>query len=165
MDWTTVLDSKIHTLTQEGTRAESRMMYIPPGKVGVISMYNMSEVVTITGEGSAAMVTVTGCARILKVAVARSGKLAELATCGQHIDLAREHERLLAERAIKKEPMFQCGQEWNISPCSNMQVIPVPGLYIVELSSVDQLEDAYIEFIALDVTAASIIPDSLKLGA
>ena len=165
MDWTIVLDHKIHTVTQEGTRAESRLMYIPPGKVGIISMYNMSQEITVTGTGASAMVEVSGCARILKVSVAKSGKLAELVSCGEHVDLRREHERLMAERVIKKEPMFQCGQEWNISPCDNMQVISIPGLYIIELFSVDQLQDAYIEFIAVDVTAASIIPDSFKLGA
>lgn len=165
MDWTIVLDRKTHTLTQEGTRAESRMMYIPPGKVGLISMYNMTEEVSIFGEGINAVIDTSGCARILKVSVAKSGRLPELSDCGKTIDLYREHEKLLEARAITKEPMYQCGQEWNISPCNNMQLIAIPGLYIIELFDVDQLEEAYIEFIAIDVATASIIPDSFKLGA
>lgn len=165
MDWTIVLDRKTHTLTQEGTRAESRMMYIPPGQVGIISMYNMVEEAVIEGEGADAVIMTKGCARILKVSVARSKNLPELANCGQVIALDREHEKLLAERKITKEPMFQCGQEWNISPCNNMQVITIPGLYIIELFDTDQLDEAYIEFIAVDVATASIIPDSFKLGA
>ena len=123
MDWTIVLDRKTHTLTQEGTRAESRMMYIPPGQVGIISMYNMVEEAVIEGVGADAVIVTKGCARILKVSVARSKNLPELLSCGQVIALDREHEKLLAERKITKEPMFQCGQEWNISPCNNMQVI------------------------------------------
>lgn len=165
MDWTIVLDRNIHALTQEGTRAESRLMYIPPGKVGIISMYNMTEEVSISGEGLDAVINTSGCARILKVSVARAGKLPELSDCGQVIDLRREHEKLLADRVITKEPMYQCGQEWNITPCNNMQLITVPGLYLIELFDVSQLEEAYIEFIAVDVATASIIPDSFKLGA
>lgn len=165
MDWTIVLDRNTHTLTQEGTRAESRMMYIPPGKVGLISMYNMTEEVNIYGEGADAVIDASGCARILKVSVARAGRLPELTSCGQTLDLHREHERLLGDRQIRKEPMYQCGEEWNISPCNNIQLISIPGLYIIELFDVDQLEEAYIEFIAVDVETASIIPDSFKLGA
>lgn len=165
MDWTIVLDRNTHTLTQEGTRAESRMMYIPPGQVGIISMYNMAEEAIIVGEGQDAAIEMTGCARILKVSVARSGQLPELSDCGRVIDLRREHAKLLEDREITKEPMYQCGHEWNITPCSNMQIITIPGLYIIELFDTDQLEEAYIEFIAVDVATASIIPDSFKLGA
>lgn len=165
MDWTTVLDRKTHTLTQEGTRAESRMMYIPPGQVGIISMYNMTQEIVVEGTGPTAEVSLTGCARVLKVSVARAGSLPQMGNCGEVIDLYREHEKLLAERRITKEPLYQCGREWNLTPCDNMQVITLPGLYIIEMFDVDQLEEAYIEFIAIDVATAMIIPDSFKLGA
>ena len=165
MDWTIVLDTDHHVLTQEGTRAESRLMHVPPGKVGLVSMYNMVEELELTGEGADRALSSTACARFLKVSVARSGNLPNMGTCAHYLDLRREHERLLGDRTIQKEPIYQCGQEWSISPCNNMALIPVPGLYIIELFDVNQLDEAYIEFVTLDVSAASIIPDAFKLGA
>lgn len=165
MDWTIVLDSKRHKLTQEGTRAESRLMYVPPGKIGLVSMYNMVEELVLTGEGAQRALSSTACARFLKVSVADSADLPAFKNCAHYIDLHREHERLLGDREIRKEPIYQCGQEWSISPCNNMALIPVPGIYIIELFDVNQLDEAYIEFITLDVAAASIIPDAFKLGA
>lgn len=164
MDWTVVLNNKHHTLTQEGTRAESRLMYIPPGKVGLISMYNMVSEIKIIGSGRDAVLSTSACARLLKVSVAPSGNLPKLASCDSYLDLRREHERLLEDRVLTKEPIYQCGEEWNITPCNNMALIPVPGLYLIELFDVDQLEEAYIEFITLDVAAAAIIPDAFKMG-
>lgn len=165
MDWTTVLDRDHHVITQEGTRAESRMMHVPPGKVGLLSMYNMIELISLIGTGADAVLQSSGCARLLKVSIARSGDLPKRVSCGSDIDLQREHEKLLENRDILKEPVYQCGQEWVISPCNNMMLIPVPGLYIIELFAVEQLDDAYIEFITLDVADAAIIPDGFKLGA
>lgn len=165
MDWTIVLDHKHHTLTQEGTRAESRLMYVPPGKVGMVSMYNMVEQLVMSGVGADIVLSSSACARILKVSVARSGDLPKMTGCASYLDLNREHERLLEDREIVKEPIYQCGREWTISPCNNLAIIPVPGLYIIELFDVNQLDEAYIEFITLDVAAATIIPEAFKLGA
>lgn len=165
MDWTIVLNKDHHALTQEGTRAESRVIHIPPGKVGLLSMFNMIEVISLVGTGANAVLSSKGCARLLKVSVAKSGNLPHLIDCAQFVDLRREHERLLEDRSIIQEPVYQCGQEWNISPCNSMMLIPVPGLYIIELFDVDQLDEAYIEFTTLTVAEAAIIPDSFKLGA
>ena len=47
----------------------------------------------------------------------------------------------------------------------NYALIPVPGLYLIELFDVNQFDIAYIEYTLLSVADSMAIPDDFKLGS
>jgi len=160
MDWKIALDAKHHTLIEGGTKAESSIIYIPPGKVALLSMYNMLATIDYDGEN----LSTDDCAEIQKISFGATPDLAPAIECGENRNLTREMLAAINSRRMFKEPVTQCSQCWTIHPCNNFVMIPVPGFYSVILYDVDQVDEAYIEYILLDVADAAAIPDDFKLG-
>lgn len=180
MDWITALDKTRHTLTEDGRRANSKPIYIPPGKVALISMFNMVtsyQLVDINGNPTPAVnpdgtynqqatLYSDDCAVIVKLSVGPIGKdlLADICACGT-TNINSLTQSMLDNRVITSEPVFQSSTEWALTPCNNFALIPTPGLYMIQLLDPDQLDVAFIEYAIMDVKDALIIPDAFKLGS
>lgn len=179
MDWKIALDAKNYELTDDGKRANSKPIYIPPGKVALISMFNLVttyELVDINGNPTPAINTdgsynqqatlySDDCAVILKLSVGAAQNVAEqIAPCSPK-DMAGVLQAISDARKITQEPVFQSSAEWSLTSCNNFALIPTPGLYMVQLLDPQQLDVAFIEYTLLDVADAMIIPDAFKLGS
>lgn len=162
MDWNIALDIDNHTIVDGGTAAESGIIYIPAGKVALLSLYNMTASVDMSSDRNA--ISTDDCAEINKLSFGAAPELAKEINCGETRNLSRELRQALDARRVFKEPVTQCGQTWTIHPCNNFVLIPTPGFYSVKLYDVDQIDTAYIEYLLIDVEDASVIPDSFKLG-
>lgn len=179
MDWNIALNSANHTLSDDGTRANSKPIYIPPGKVALISMFNMVttyDLVDINGNPTSpvnpdgtynqqATLYSDDCAVILKLSVGKAQILAtEFSKC-ETVDMASVLQTAIDARKITQEPVFQATKEWGLTPCNNFALIPTPGLYMIQLLDPEQLDVAFIEYAIMDVRDALIIPDAFKLGS
>lgn len=161
MDWKIALDVNHHTLIEDGAKAESSVIYIPPGKVALLSMYNMLATIDYVD----GVLSTDDCAEIQKLSFGATPELAEFVSCDQNRNLSNEMQAALRSRRMFKEPVTQCGQCWTINPCNNFVLIPTPGFYSIILYDVDQIDVAYIEYILIDVADAAAIPDEFKLGS
>lgn len=179
MDWKIALDAKNYELTDDGKRANSKPIYIPPGKVALISMFNLVTTYKLTDvngnptsavnpDGSynqQATLYSDDCAVILKLSVGVAQNVAEqIAPCTAE-DMTSILQAISDARKITKEPVFQSSAEWSLTSCNNFALIPTPGLYMVQLLDPQQLDVAFIEYTLLDVADAIIIPDAFKLGS
>lgn len=161
MDWKIALDINNHTLIEGGTKAESSVIYIPVGKVALLSMYNMLATIDYVD----GVLSTDDCAEVQKLSFGATPELAEFVACGASRNLNSEMASALSKRRLFKEPVTQCGQCWTINPCNNFVMIPTPGYYSIVLYDVDQIDVAYIEYAILDVADAAAIPDEFKLGS
>lgn len=161
MDWKIALDINNHTLIEGGEKAESNIIHIPPGKVALLSMYNMLATVDYDG----VTLETDDCAEIQKLSFGATPELAPLVGCGMDRNIEREMKSALAKRRMFKEPVTQCGECWSIHPCNNFVMIPTPGYYSIILYDVDQIDVAYIEYIIIDVADSAAIPNEFKLGS
>lgn len=180
MDWTIALNKDNNTLTPDGTRANSKPIYIPPGKVALISMFNMVTTYTLVDINGNPVPAVNpdgtynqqatlysdDCAIILKLSVGPIERdlLKDICACDTP-NLGSLTQRMMDSRVITSEPVFQSTKEWGLTPCNNFALIPTPGLYMIQLLDPDQLDVAFIEYALLDVQDAAIIPDAFKLGS
>jgi hypothetical protein len=169
MDWNIALNAANHTLSDDGTRANSKPIYIPPGKVALLSMFNMVTtydlVDKVLPDGvTHKVLTSNDCAIVVKLSVGKSQTIIDKFTKCETLDISSILQDMLDARKITQEPVYQGGEEWGISPCNNMVLIPTPGLYMVQILDPQQLDVAFIEYTLLDVADAVIIPDEFKLG-
>lgn len=160
MEWMIALDKDHHTLIEGGAKAESSIIYIPVGKVALLSMYNM--LVTIDYDG--VTLETDDCAEIQKLSFGATPELAPMVECGKNRNLNVEMLKAMQSRRMFKEAVTQCSQCWTIHPCNNFVMIPTPGFYSIILYDVDQIDTAYIEYVLIDVADAAAIPDDFKLG-
>ena len=168
MDFFVALDKDNHTLVNGGKTAQSTIIYIPPGKVALLSLYNMMNIVTLEGGEGGKFLQSKSCLSIKKLSFGRTGDvnkdlIDDLCSNNKtHLMLAN---KLLADRRVFAEPVYQDCCEWNINPANNMALIPVPGFYVLETDDVDQLSTAYVEYAVIDASQATAIPDAFKLGS
>lgn len=160
MDWIIALDKEHHTLIEGGTKAESDIIYVPVGKVALLSLYNMTASVDFNGDS----ISMDDCVELNKLSFGATPEIVAELLCGETFNLQKELRKALAARRVFKEPITQCGQYWTIHPCNNFVLIPTPGFYTLTLHDVDQLDVAYIEYALVNVSDAAAIPDEFKLG-
>lgn len=167
MDFTILFDKDNRTLENHGQTAFSRVLYIPPGKTALLSMYNMTghqDIVTdpTTGESR---VVFFDCITIHKISYGRVGDLIVEAKCNDRVDLMGEVMKLLARRRVYFEPVLQKGCAWTLDACNNFALIPTPGFYMLEFTDPNQFDTAYVEYALLDAATSVTIPDAFKLGS
>ena len=160
MDWTIALDKDNYTLTNSGTTADSNIIYIPPGKTALLSLYNM----TLSAELQNGVLTSNDCATIIKLSFGKTPEITAKMDCTNMVNLTRELNYALTKRKVLSEPVEQCCKSWTLNSCNNYALIPVAGFYRVRLHDVDQLDEVYIEYTLLDVQDTVSIPDAFKLG-
>lgn len=168
MDFFTALDKDNHTLVNSGTTAQSNIIYIPPGKVALLSLFNMMNVITLEDGKDGKVISNKSCLTIKKLSFGRTGDVNKDLIddlCSNNKSHAALATQLLAERRVFSEPVYQNCCAWSINPANNMAMIPVPGFYVLETDDVDQLATAYVEYAVIDANQATAIPDSFKLGS
>lgn len=165
MNYTILFDKDHQTLTAHGTKAFSEVLFIPPGKVALLSMYNMiNEVRLVETDGKTELVA-NDCALVHKLSLGKTGDIARKVACGERVDVAGELQGLLASRRVFHEPVYQCGCTWSLNPCNNFALIPTPGFYVLEFFNPNQFNTAYVEYTLLTVADSMAIPDDFKLGS
>lgn len=166
MDFTILFDKNHRKLADNGLTAFSDVLYIPPGKAALLSMYNMvssSEVVVDPQTGKKDVVF-KDCITIHKISYGRVDPLVINAKCQDHIDLAGEVQKLLARRRVFFEPVMQDGCSWTLDACNTFALLPVPGFFMLEFTDPNQFDTAYLEFALLDIRDTIAIPDAFKIG-
>lgn len=167
MDFLVALDKDNHTLINNGATAQSNIIYIPPGKVALLSLYNMMTIISMKDDNGKKVLENKSCLTIKKLSFGRTPDVNKemiddmCSNSKTHQALAN---KLLADRRVFSEPVYQNCCEWSINPANNMALIPVPGFYVLETDDVDQLSTAYVEYAVIDADKASAIPDGFKLG-
>ena len=167
MDWTIAFDKTHRIISEDGKSAYSDFIYVPVGETALLSLYNMFNGLAVktdptTGKSS---LIADNCATIHKVSLGPTGDVARELECGERVNILGELKTLLYERRVFHEPVYQCGEKWVLNPCNNYALIPVPGLYLIELFDVNQFDTAYIEYTLLSVADSMAIPDDFKLGS
>ena len=167
MDFNIALDKDNHTLISGGTTAQSNIIYIPPGKVALLSLYNMMTIVNMKDENGKKVLENKSCLAIKKLSFGRTPDVSKDLVedlCSNNRSHQALADELLADRRVFSEPVYQNCCEWSLNPANNMALIPVPGFYVLETDDVDQLSTAYVEYAVIDANQASAIPDGFKLG-
>lgn len=166
MDYTILYDKDHRTLAANGKSAFSDILYIPPGKTALLSLYNMiNELKLVENEQTGKKYLQSDdCAVVHKLSLGQTGDIARKIECGERVDITGELKGLLYNRRLFHEPVYQCGNSWTLNPCNNFALIPTPGFYMLELFDVNQFDTAYIEFALLSVSDSMAIPNEFKLG-
>jgi len=166
MDYTILFDKDRRILAEHGTRAFSEVLYIPQGKVALLSLYNMYHEVQLAKDDKGKTVLLANdCATVHKLSLGKTGDIARKLECGERVDVQTELQQLLANRRLFHEPVYQCGCSWAINPCDNFALIPTPGFYMLEFFNPNQFDTAYVEYALLSVADSLAIPDDFKLGS
>lgn len=160
MDFSIALDKDNHHFVSDGKKVQSRVIHIPVGYVALISLYNMLNIARLKGGG----IVNESCLTVKKLSFSRTPNIFVENLCDKTINLAAEADKLLQNRTVLSEPVYQACCEWVIDPANNFALIPVPGFYVLETSELDQLDAMYIEYAVFPATQATAIPDGFKLG-
>lgn len=164
MEWTVALNKNNFQYAENGTAIDSKIIYIPVGKVALLSMYGMAINLVPNAQGTA--LESDSCGIIMKLTMSPANDLGlDISACESPNKLQEALDKLLASRTIFKEDVVQCTSPWALNPCNNFSMIPTPGMYQVRIYDVNQLDDIHIEYALLDVAAAAAIPDDFKLGS
>lgn len=174
MDFTILYDHKHKQLDPSGTVAYSDVLYIPPGKTALLSLYNMINELKLVKDPVTNRTSLQGdsCVEVEKLSYGQVGDIGRRLSCSLHIDehgkrvdIQGELRDLLAKRRVFHEPVYQCGCTWTLNPCNNFALIPVPGFYRLKLFDPHQFDTAYVEYALLSVADSMAIPDDFKLGS
>lgn len=167
MDFTILFDKDHRTLASNGKSAFSDILYIPPGKTALLSLYNMVNELNLVKDEKTGKMSLQSddCAVIHKLSLGQTGDIARKLECGERVDVTGELKRLLYNRRLFHEPVYQCGCSWTLNPCNNFALIPTPGFYMLELFDVNQFDTAYVEYALLSVADSLAIPDDFKMGS
>lgn len=167
MDYTILFDKDHRTIASNGKSAYSDILYVPPGKTALLSLFNMiNELNLIKDEATGKMsLQSDDCAVVHKLSLGQTGDIARKIECGERVDVTGELKSLLLNRRLFHEPVYQCGCSWTLNPCNNFALIPTPGFYMLEFFDVNQFDTAYVEYALLFVADSLAIPDDFKLGS
>lgn len=167
MDWTILFDKKHQIISEDSKVAYSDILYIPVGKTALLSMYNMINEAYIVKDpetGKPISMDLNPCVVVHKLSLGQTGDVARKIACDEKVNILGELKTLLLERRVFHEPVYQCGEQWILSPCDNFALIPTPGFYMLEMRDLHQFETAYIEYALLSVAESLAIPDDFKMG-
>lgn len=167
MDHIILFDKDNQTIASNGKSAFSNILYIPPGKTALLSLYNMiSEIDLVKDEKTGAFsLQSDDCVKIHKLSFGATKDIARKIRCGERVDVNGELKALLRDRRVFREPVYQCGCAWGINPCNNFALIPTPGFYVLEFFDVNQFDLAYVEYALLSVADSMAIPNEFKMGS
>lgn len=167
MDFTILYDKTHRTLSENGKSAFSDILYIPPAKTALLSLYNMiNELALVKDEATGKISLVSDdCAVVHKLSLGQTGDISRKLECGERVDVTGELKALLWNRRIFHEPVYQCGCSWTLNPCNNFALIPTPGFYMLEFFDANQFDTAYVEYALLSVSDSLAIPDAFKMGS
>lgn len=168
MDFTVLYDSNNRIVSENGKTMFSKILYIPQGKVALVSLFNMVNALTLKEDEDTGKPVLTSdtCIKVHKISLGRAGSIVKKLSCGDPMpNLDAEIRAMMHNRRMMYEPVYQCGTAWTINPCNNFALIPTPGFYMLELFDVNQFDTAYIEYVLLDVAESLAIPDDFKLGS
>lgn len=166
MDFNILYDKNNRVLAENGKNAFSDILYIPSGKVALVSIYNMISSLDIVKDKATGRHSLQSndCAVVHKISFSRTDPLVKKFMCGEKINIDMELRSLLLSRRMRHEPVYQCFDAWMISACSNIVVITVPGFYMLEFFDADQFDSIYVEYAIIDASDSLAIPDSIKIG-
>nr|DAD83165.1 MAG TPA: hypothetical protein [Podoviridae sp. ctlpi2] len=161
-----LFDRSHRHLEENGTVAFSDILYVPPGRTALLSLYDMRAIGYLNTDPQTGKKTVDipACVMVHKLTLAPTGDLLRRLNCGDYFNVQAELQRLLMERGVRREPVFMCGEPWQISPCNNMAVIALPGFYMLAVCDAAQFDTTYIESTLLTAEESAVIPDYFKLG-
>lgn len=167
MDYTILFDKDHKTLASNGKSAFSDILYIPPGKTALLSLYNMINELHLVEDEKTGKLSLQSddCAVIHKLSLGKTGDITRKLKCGERVDVTDELKGLLYNRRLFHEPVYQCGCSWTLNPCNNFALIPTPGFYMLEFFDANQFDTAYVEYTLLSVADSSTIPDNFKMGS
>lgn len=167
MDFTIVYDKDHRLISDNGLSAYSEVFYVPPGKAALLSLYNLVNTVKLVTDPKTGKshLSADDCAVVHKMSLGRTGDFARHVACGERVDIAAEARKLLLDRRIFYEPVYQDGCPWSLNPCNNYALISVPGFYMLEFYDTEQFDNAYVEYALLSVADSLAIPDGFKLGS
>lgn len=167
MDYTILFDVDHRTVSRDGTSAFSDILYIPPGKTALLSLFNMVNELNLVKDEKTGKMSLQSddCAVIHKLSLGNTGDIARKVECGEFVDTSGELMELLYNRRVFHEPVYQNGCSWGINPCNNFALIPTPGFYMLEFFDANQFDTAYVEYALLSVVDSMGIPDAFKLGS
>lgn len=164
MDFEIVFDKNVHTLSEDGTVAKSDIIYIPPGFTALLSLYNMTTIISLAENGSKKELITKSCLTLKKLSFGKINEKEIDVKCGERVNVNDELIKLLKQRRVYSEPVYQDCCEWVINPANNYILIPVPGFYELETEDLDQLDTAYVEYALLTAEQSIAIPNGFKLG-
>lgn len=170
MDYTIIFDKDHQKVSENGTSMYSDVLYIPPGKTALLSLYNMVDETKLVTDPTTGKKSLSSgsCVTVHKLSLGQTGDITDVVKqveCGRVYDVQNELRKLLYNRRLFHEPVYQCGSTWTLNPCNNFALIPTPGFYMLELTDVAQFDTAYVEYALLDVSDSVVIPDDFKLGS
>lgn len=162
MDFRIAVDKDNYKLINDGKTIQSHIIYIPPGHVALLSLFNMVNTAKLDGT----QIVSKSCLTVKKLSFSRTGDISDgnLDLCDKTTNIVREAEKLLKSRTIKSEPVYQGCCPWFVDPSHNFSLIPTPGFYVLETDEIDQLETMYVEYAILTAEQALAIPNGFKLG-
>lgn len=166
MDFTILFDRDHRKLEDLGTVAYSDVLYVPPGKAALLSMYNVvagQELVEDPVTGKKTVIN-KDCMFIHKISYGRVPPAVFDKKCNELPDVNGEIQKLLAKRRVFFQPVEQDGCSWSLDACNNYALLPVPGFFMLKLTDPNQFDTAYVEYALLDVQDTITIPDAFKLG-
>lgn len=166
MDFSILFDKEHQTLSANGISAFSDILYIPPGKTALLSLYNMVNELNLVKDPKTGKFSLVSddCVVVHKLSLGETKDIARKLECGERVDLTGELKALLYNRRLFHEPIYQCGCSWTLNPCNNFALIPTPGFYMLEFFDVNQFDTAYVEYALLSVADSLAIPNDFKLG-
>lgn len=165
MNFEPLYDRETNKTADNGKTVFSDYLYIPPGKVALVSLFDMQEAVEQKRDDNGKLVLERkDCIKVYKLSLGKTGDLKEKIECNKIADVQSALNTLLQDRRIRRELVTQCGENWIINPCNNLVLITVPGVYMLELYDEAQFDSAYIEYSLINAQDSIAIPDSLKLG-
>lgn len=167
MDYTILFDRDHRTIASNGKSAYSDILYIPPGKTALLSLFNMINELNLVKDKDTGKISLQSddCAVVHKLSLGQTGDIARKIECGERVDVTGELKSLLVNRRLFHEPVYQGGCSWVLNPCNNFALIPTPGFYMLEFFDVNQFDTAYVEYALLSVVDSLAIPDDFKLGS
>lgn len=167
MDYTILYDKDHRTISDNTRSAFSDILYIPQGKTALLSLYNMvNDLILKKDEKTGKMyVESDDCIIVHKLSLGQTGDIARKIECGEKVATTLELKKLLLNRRLFHEPVYQCGKAWTLNPCNNFALIPTPGFYMLEFFDANQFDTAYVEYALLNMADSIAIPDDFKLGS
>lgn len=167
MDNTILFDINHRMISIDGRSAFSDVVYIPVGKTALLSLYNMTNDISLDKDPDTGKYVLKNdsCVIVHKLSFSQTGDIARKLECGEVVNIQDALNALLQKRRLMYEPVYQCGQAWKINPCNNFVLIPTPGFYMLEVMDINQFDTAYIEYHLLSVQDSLSIPDDFKLGS
>lgn len=159
-------DNVNRMFSSDGKTVFSTLLFIPVGKTALLSLYNMyNELYLETNNDGEKNLVDKSCIVVHKLSIGDTQNITKKdLECNESFNILSEMRRLLEDRRVFHEPVYQNGKAWVINPCNNFALISTPGFYMLELHDPNQFDVAHIDYTLLSVSDSLAIPNEFKLG-